>query len=163
VQEISAEEYYHDIALEDEGPKPSCVALKDKARRLAIAYLLETKYNAEEDRSKCNDIAIDIHSCLSIPANSNIKQIFESVVACHEEGSYYEGARPVGDAKLGRKVIVGIDSPEAKIIADVYESGSSEALGALWVVNQYRKSTSQESLTITPVRTLIGALCPEYL
>jgi hypothetical protein len=67
-------------------------------------------------------IEANIRSRLGILDSTKLKPVFEAVLECIDEGQIYDGSRQYTQ-KSGHPPLIPVDSPEAQIIADAYESG----------------------------------------
>jgi hypothetical protein len=139
----------------------SAPLLKEDCFRKAVAFLFVSEYNSQDNALQAwcgrGGIRKKIRDRLGISPQTKIDHILNDVLACKKAGISYEGERQVGDAKVGKRPHLAVDSVEAQIIADALESGGSIPT-ACWLANQHRKETGADSLCIAPVRSLVKRL-----
>jgi hypothetical protein len=144
--------------LFDERTEP--VFKSETVQRLAIGYMFFKTFGAPEDHQEWRDrnICPQIRKAFNLDDGSRIDHILNDVVACKKAGIEYRGSRKIG-ASVGRRPILRLDSMEAQIIADCFESGFSISL-TQWLVYQHRKETQQPSLTQSPIQHLMTRMKP---
>ena len=113
-----------------------------------IAHVFVFNFGAcKEDKWEELDMVNRITSMFNnTHPRTDIRSILRDVLVCKKEKKLYEGK--TNRSNSGQKVIVGIDSLEAQMFADILKETNSMQI-ALQTINGHQKETEKPELSIS--------------